>query len=220
MSDPFILRGVTRRAAPTDQTIAASPDGSMVVSSRYQELAQRGQVFHGLSVVGGNSFVIYSATALTFALWNKSTTHNLELIRFTAGYVSGTGVAGPFGYSFKTDAGFQAATGSPVAAFADASSTGIKNAILGLGNATKATLSNAATTTIVAAPTTNFIPGNMSHLVTTAADATNVPFIMEDNINGSIIVPPGCLIFPSALLASVSLFTMKFTWAEVPIANQ
>jgi hypothetical protein len=175
---------------------------------------KNGKLFHGCSVVGGNAFPIYSATALVFALWNPlGSGVDLELVRFTAGYVSGTGVAGPFGYSFKSDAGAQAATGSPVAAFNHVS-TGIIGGNLGAGSVSQAKFTNAATNTIVAAPTANFIPSNLSHLVTTAADATNVPFMMEETFNGDIIIPPGVLFFPCALLASVSLFAMKLTWME------
>jgi hypothetical protein len=203
-SQPVVLLG------PQGEQLNAKLHGDNYTQNK------NGKLFHGCSVVGGNAFPIYSATALVFALWNPlGSGVDLELVKFTAGYVSGTGVAGPFGYSFKSDAGAQAATGSPVAAFNHVS-TGIIGGNLGAGSVSAARFSNAATNTIVAAPTTNFIPGNLSQLVTTAADATNVPFIMEEQFNGSIIVPPGVLFFPCALLASVSLFAMKLTWNEVP----
>ena len=187
------------------------------IHGRNYSTAVRGKVFHGISVPAGNSFPLYTATAFVFGVWNPlGSGVNLELIRFTAAYVSGTGVAGPFGYNFKPDAGSQAATGSPVAAFNHVA-LGIKNGILGGGETSKAQFTNAATNTVVAALTTNFIPNNMSHVVITAADATITPFMLEDNIDGSIIVPPGCLFWPAALLASVSLYEMKLTWAEYPV---
>lgn len=181
--------------------------------SAYGEQTANGKVFHGCGAIAGNSFPLYTATAFVFGLWNTSTEVDLELIKFSAGYVSGTGVAGPFGYNFKANAGL--GVGVPVAAFNHVA-TGIKNGRIGAGLQSKASFTNAATNTVVAAAATDFIPGNMSELVTTAADATNVPFVMEEWFHGTIIIPPGCLIWPAALLASVSLFNMRLTWMEVP----
>lgn len=180
---------------------------------QFYHAAYRDKLFHGCSVVGGNSFPIYTATAFVFGLWNKSAEVNLELISFKAAYVSGTGVAGPFGYMTK-DVGL--AVGVPLAAFNHVA-TGIRPGRLYAGGTSKAGFSNAATNTIVAGAAADFIPGNMYQPVVTAADATQGPTTLEERFDGSIIIPPGTLFWPAALLASVSLYTMRLTWIETAI---
>ena len=171
----------------------------------------RDKLFHAVSVVGGNSFPIYSATALVFALWNASADVNLELVRFTAAYVSGTGVAGPFGYQWKN---VGTTVGVPLSAFTHVAS-GIISGKPGGGAVSKAQFANSAAT-IVAAPTANFIPSKMGQMVITAADTTQGVYQLEEEFKGDIILEPGILFFPAALLASVSLFAMKLTYIEVP----
>jgi hypothetical protein len=229
-ADTFFLKGRVGEQRSPDNTEVSSRferTGGLVTAagrSPYGESASRGRIFHGNSVVGGNAFPIYSATALVFALWNPlGSGFNLELLKFSAAYVSGVGAAGSLGYNWKADAGAQAATGSPVAAFNHVAA-GIVSGLLGNGPTSVAKFSNAATNTIVAAPTANFISGNHGQIVGTGTGATTtIPVqttwqVIEDFIDGSIIIPPGVLFFPCGLVASVDLFSMKLTWQEVPIA--
>src|SRR3990167_637829 len=180
---------------------AIGQQGDMLTGSyhgRYYNAAKRGKLFHGCSAIAGNSFPIYNTTAFVFGLWNDTTDINLELVYFSAAYVSGTGVAGPFGLNFKPNTGN--ALGTPVSAFNDVR-TGVKPGILGSNTTSRAKFSNAATNTVAAAAAADFIPLNMSHVVITAADATITPFILEQWFHGSIIVGPGTVLWPAALLA-------------------
>ena len=182
---------------------------------RYYQAAVAGKLFHGISVIAGNSIPIYTTTAPIFVLWNSSTDTVAELVSFKLGYVSGTGVAGPVVYGFK-DVGN--AVGVPLAAFNHVAAS-IKPGVLNAVSASKMKFSNAATNTIVPITTTDILPANMNMTVITAADATRGVDVQEEYFDGSIIVPPGYIFFPCALLASVSLFNMRLTWIETPVAT-
>jgi hypothetical protein len=43
--------------------------------------------------------------------------------------------------------------------------------------------------------------------------------VVEENFDGSIIVPPGWALFPVALLASVSLYQQRLVWIENPVTG-
>ena len=181
----------------------------------YYNAAYRGRLFHGCGVVAANSFPIYTSTAIVFGLWNASSEVNLELVKFSAAYVSGTAVAGPVGYNTK-DVGL--AVGVPLSAF-NPTPLGVRPGLMGgSGSVSKAKFTNAATNTVVAAAAADFIPGNAYLSVITAADATQgIVQGVEEWFHGSIILAPGMIWWPCALLASVSLFAMRVVWIEVPV---
>lgn len=214
-SNPY---SATQPNGSTLQNDFTDPSGAKLVSDAHAKqynYAKAGALFHGCSVIAGNSLPIYSTTAPVFALWNTSTSANLVLLSFRLGYVSGTAVPAPVLYTWGQ---VGTTVGVPVAAFNSVASTRwlVPGLLGGSQGASRASFSNAATNTIVAL--TNQIPSNMSYLTTTAATTSGPPgTIMQEDFEGSIILTPGTFFFPSALLASVSLFTMRLTWAEVPV---
>jgi len=52
-----------------------------------------------------------------------------------------------------------------------------------------------------------------------AASTTASVIVVEENFDGSIIIPPGWAFFPVALLASVSLYQQRLVWVENPVVT-
>ncbi len=208
--------GTTNRADGDNPAPALGRQTDQLVSDyhgRYYTAAYRDRLFHGCSVVAGNSFPIYTSTAIVFGLWNNTTDTNLELVSFKCGYVSGTGVMGPVGYNTKN---VGTTVGVPLSAW-NPTPAGVRPGKLFSGVSSKASFSNAATNTVVAAAVADWIPSNMYIPVITANDTSNEATTMEEYFDGSFILPPGALWWPANLLASVSLFTMRVTWIETSL---
>ena len=217
-----ILQG-TYSPAPTSQASGSNPnilcgkEGELLASEyhgKWYNAAQQGRVFHGSSAITGLAIPLYSATTQALCLWNTSASVNLEIIKFSMGYVSGTEVAGPIMYGLL-NAGTTVATGAPIATFTNAP-TYIRPAMPGVGT-TQAQLANVTVTTTAAIPIAQITASSISGTAFAAATATAPPFVCEENFDGTIIVPPGWAFFPLALLATVTLWTQRLVWAEHPI---
>jgi len=216
-----ILQGTVgtpgNNAAGTQPNVPATPQGDIMVSElhgRFYGAARAGKLFHGCSVVGGNAIPISSATAITFMLWNTSTTVNLELLTYRLGYVSTTDVPGGVIYNYGYQGNAIGPAGAAITAFNNVPASIVPGMLSSSPAASQASFSNAATNTVKAV--TTFIPGNMSQLTATAATTGN-PFILQEDFEGSIIIPPGWFFFPAATAASGAVYTQRLTWAEWPI---
>lgn len=193
------------------------PSGAKLVSDAHAKqynYAKAGVLYHGCSVIAGNSAPIYSTTAPVFCLWNTSSAVNLVLLSFRMGYISGTGVPAPLYYTWG-QVGTSVAVG--VTAFNSVTSSRwlVPGLVGGSQASSRASFSNAATNTIVAL--TNQMPSNLSWRTITAASTDGQMQVAQEDFEGSVILTPGTFFFPSALLASVSLFSMRLTWAEIPV---
>src|ERR1035437_4988237 len=85
----------------TSPQTPAGKQGDLMLSElhgKWYQAAYLGKVFHGSSAITGIAVPLYTATTQALCLWNQSATVNLELIKFSLGYVSGTEVAGPIAY--------------------------------------------------------------------------------------------------------------------------
>jgi hypothetical protein len=196
--------------------VPSGKQGDLMVSElhgKWYQAAYAGKVFHGSSAITGIAVPLYTATTQALCLWNQSNTVNLELIKFSLGYVSGTEVAGPIAYGMLF-AGTAPATAAPIATFTPAP-TYVRPAMAGNG-VSQAALANVTVTTTAAIPVGNIIASSISGTAYAAATSTAAPSVLEEQFDGSIIIPPGWAIFPLALLATVTLWTQRFVWAEWP----
>ena len=226
MSNNYIQVGSVPAFGPGAQPQTGGPQGDAYVSEWHGNRAaatRAGKLFHGCGVVAGNAFPIYTTTAPLFCLWNTGP-NNVELVRFTAGYVSGTTVAGPYGYQFIPNcaaAGNGATGGQYLTAFNSVPKAVIPG-LIGSGAASTCLFSNAATNTITSAgeaiAIVNYIPGNMSTQIIESS-ATAGTTVIEEVFNGDIIIPPNTFFYPVGLVASVGLFNMRLTWIETPVTT-
>lgn len=176
-------------------------------SGKYYPEASRGQVFFGATAAAGVALPISTGTAVTFGLWNTSTTKNAVLLQLDIGYTSGTIALGEFGLANQF-VGFGAATGLPLAAV----TTGTpKNAMLSEGNASAMTFIPSGATTLTTGGTALRWLGKSIESATAGLGVFNCSY----DLDGTVIVPPGNLIFVCGSVAQTGIFTCSLSWAEI-----
>lgn len=186
-----------------------------------------GRVFSMSVTPLGLAIPIYTATAIGGAgicglpLWNRPRSNrNVELVSIDINYGSGTADYGAIGLmAAPLDS---VATGQLCTALPD---TTPMNGLLGGGNVSKCQVSNGAgTATVVAgtagAPSTT-APGWVRTLmdlnleaVTGTAHGTGVH---SYDFKGTLVVPPGWLVYLACTKASVALYASGMVWKETPI---
>lgn len=177
-------------------------------SGKYYPEASAGKVFIGSTAAAGTAFPISTGTAVTFALWNTSSTKNAVLLDFNAGYTSGTIAIGEFGLCNQY-CGFALGTAAPLSVFTDGTP---KNALLGSGNASQMRFTPSAATLTAGGTAALWMGG--SNEIATASPGVSV---MRYDFDGKIIVPPGQMVFIGGSVAQTGLFTMSLSWAEIDI---
>lgn len=186
-----------------------------------------GRVFSQAATPLGLAIPIYTATAIAggMPVWNPpGSNRNIELISVDFTYGSGTAVYGSIG--LMAGQLNSIATASGCSAFA---ATTPVNGFLLAGANSKAMSSNAGTVTVTAgtaaAPVAG-VPGagwvrSLAEInleaQTATAQSTNV---ITYQFNGTILIPPGVLIYFASTLASVALYATTVVWAEYVINPQ
>ena len=177
-------------------------------SGKYYPETAAGNVFIGSTAAAGTAFPISTGTAVTFGLWNTSTTKSAVLLDFNAGYTSGTIAIGEFGIA-NQNCGFAIGTAAPLSAFTDGTP---KNGLAGAGGASAMRCTPSAATLTAGGTALLWMGG--SNEIATAAPGVSV---MRYDFDGKIIVTPGQLVFVCGSVAQTGLFTMSLSWAEVPL---
>ena len=196
----------------------AGKNGELVTSDlhgKYYELAVRGKVFTGSSVAAGFAIPKYDSVTPMFCLWNPSGSGcNFELIKLNlAVSVLGTSVVDSYYLAYTANAGNSISTTAAVVAFA-ATPTYVHSALIGSGAASVSKFSSVGTNTLLAAPVVWYHLPFSRDLATTGGGAP----VMQENFDGTVIVPPSTLITIMATPAATSTtYTCSLTWAEVPI---
>ena len=179
-----------------------------VSNGKYYSEAAAGRVFHGSTAAAGTAFPISTGTAVTFALWNISTSFNAVLLYLEAGYTSGTIALGTWGIANQY-CGFATATAGPLSAFTDGTP---KNALLGKGAGSAMRFTPSAATLSAGGTALSWYGASQE-----SATAGLGIFGVNWDFNGSIIVPPGQMVFVCGSVAQTALYSMTLTWAETPI---
>jgi hypothetical protein len=181
------------------------------LGGKYAKLALDGILWHGLSAATGAAVPIVSTTAPVCALWNPAGSgKNVVLATMAMGYVSGTSAPGAVHLGFTLNAGNAVATAAPFSVFTHVDPTG---GIIGAAY-TGAARWSPATATLTAAGTLGPTTG-LTWLTTTATNTDGATVRLVD-FDGKFVVPPGVAIYPLAVLASVTLFTIALSWYEIP----
>lgn len=177
-------------------------------SGKYYSDVMAGNVFIGSTAAAGTAFPISTGTAVTFGLWNTSTTKNAVLIDLDVGVTSGIIALGMLGIANQY-CGFALATAAPLSAFTDGTP---KNAKAGTGAASSMRFTPSAATLTAGGTALKWLGKSIE-----SATAGLGIFDGHYEFDGKVIVPPGQLVFVCGSVAQTALFTMSMTWAELDI---
>lgn len=196
-----------------------SVDNAQLVQTlhgKHYEDCLAGRVFSHQPTPLGLAIPIYTGTALAggMPIWNPSNSNvNVELIYISINRASGTAAVGSYGLMHRKDLGTDIATGSEITAFA---ATTPVNGLLGAGLATRVRSSNAGTVTVTAGVASEFIRALFGSGVEADATANGISYLQHD-FDGTVIVPPGSMVWLAGKLASVALYNSTIVWKELPI---
>lgn len=196
----------TQPTGATLQNDFTGPSGDKLVSDvhgKFYNQAIRGNVFN-FSAAAVTLPVNAATLASKFGLYNPPASGvNLELLCFDACSVVATTVVDGIAVYYSNSSNATGAT------FTTAGTA--QNAVVGLGNASKATPYSAVTH--VGTPVLHTLMGTWGAVSTTAENVFHYEF------EGRCIVPPGCLIAVAMTTAAstASGITLELHWAEVPI---
>lgn len=182
-----------------------------ISGGKYFSEVSLGRVFIGSTAAAGVALPISTGTAVTFGLWNTSTTKWAVPLWISIGYTSGTIALGEFGMA-NQDCGYALATAAPLSAFTDGTTATVKNALLGSGQ-TSALRFTPSTATLTAGGTACAWLGRSSESATAGLGVVGGFY---HDFDGSLIVRPGQLLFPCGSVAQTGIFTISMAWAEIP----
>lgn len=175
-----------------------------------------GRVFSQTPTPLGLAIPIYTATALAggMPIWNPSNSNvNVELISLSCGKASGTSGFFVAVLMHRNNLGVDLATGSEITAFAE---TAPFNGLLGAGYASQVKSSNAGTCTVTAGVAEESIRSFLGTGVAGDAHTNGMEGFIHD-FDGTVIVPPGTMVWVAATKASTALYCCSFVWKEIPI---
>ena len=208
---PFLTKsGDSSPVLGADRELIAS-----LLHGKHYKGAKLGRIFSQAATPLGLAVPIYTATAIAggMPLWNPpDSAVNVALIHADFGYGSGVAVYGSIGLMWRKLRSI--ATGELMTALANTTPI---NGLLGAGNASKTLSSNAGTCTVTAGVAADWIRTLASinlEAQTTTAHGTLTPHY---DFDGTVVVPPGNLVYFAATLASVALYATSVVWEEVPV---
>lgn len=169
-----------------------------------------GQVFSQTTTPLGSAIPIYtSTTPLGVVLWNPlGSGVNAELISVNLSRVSGTQAFGTIGLMAR-----KLTAAVPPTAFAEVTPI---NGLIGAGNASACKSSNAGTITIAAGTAAEYIRNLVA--MYPAIDTTAIEGVPKEfDFNGTVIVPPGIIVWLAGQVATVALFAQTLVWKEIAL---
>lgn len=186
--------------------VAVGQEGDLLsmVYGKYYELVVRGLVFHAATAVTGVAPGTAIGTTAAFALENPAGSNkNLVVLSGRMGYVSGTLGAGVIHWVAQNNPSGAATTGTAITSV-NAKLDGPK----GVGRPF-------TTATVPSAPAVARVFASLTAALATTAVA---PWVVEDFVEGQIVVTPGCSIQLQATAAAgtAPLVVYSVTYAEVP----
>jgi hypothetical protein len=201
-------------SANTNPSVLGGRAAELIVAELHSPLytaAYNGFVNWVTTATGGTTIPVQAASlASTFTVWNPlGSGKNLELIGYSAAFVTATTVVSDVSLYFQTGVG-----GGSVAVPTNLTALTIRNGLLGGGIASVASAYSVATLVgaIVKGPTL-FAPTTTQSV----AGGSTGPSLFNYQFRGEIIVPPGTLVTTAGNAAQSSAATQTLYWAEWPI---
>jgi len=178
------------------------------------------------AAIAGLAIPIYSATAIAGGspLWNPpGSNRNIELVSYDVAYVSGTGAATFDGIYMLAGQVSAIGTGTGCSVFTNAAP--ISGMLLN-GPSARALSGNGGTVTVTAGTATAPVNGVVGAGVIRTIYSTNIEaatgtahgtLVCKYTFDGTVVIPPGVLVYLGAIVASVSLYNITMVWKEIPI---
>lgn len=177
----------------------------------------RGRVFSQAATPLGLAIPIYTATALAggMPIWNPMGSGvNVELIHVDIGYGSGTADFASIGLMHIDTKQSNLSTGAHLTAFTESTP---KSGLLGLGVKSQVKSSNAGAVTATAGAATDWVRTLASINLEAQTATAHGTTIAHYDFDGTVIVPPGGLVYLAATKASVALYASSIVWKEIPL---
>jgi len=196
--------------------VANLPEALDVQHGKHYRDCVEGRVFSQTCTPLGLAPQVYTDTNLTDSLpiWNPSNSGvNVELISYTAAKASGTSAFMAGVLMARSGLGTDLATGSEITAFA---ATTPFNGLLGAGNVSRVKSSNAGTSTMIAAVAGEAVRVLYGTGVAADATTTGIAYTHID-FDGTILLPPGTMIWVAATKAGVATYCQTLVWKEIRI---
>ena len=210
----------------------AGDEGQLIVDQmhgKYYQANQKYGVFSHSVTPLGLALPIYTATALGSSaisglpIWNPiGSTVKCVLVKAQIARASGTAAVSTFGLMARNGCGANIATGAQITAFAETipinGKLGLVNSVSGSGGGptSKVKSSRAGTVTMSAGVAAEWVETLGATGVEADATANGISLVNHD-FDGRIEVYPGTMVWLASVLATVALYTMTFSWYEVPI---
>lgn len=175
-----------------------------------------GRVFSQSATPLGLAIPIYTGTALAggMPIWNpKGSNVYVELISVDIGYGSGTAEYASVGLMFINTNQSSLATGAHITAFAE---TTPKNGFLGGGRSSGVKSSNAGTVTVTAGAAGDWVRTLAQINLEAQTGTAHGTIVAHYDFDGTVIVPPGGLVYLAAGRASTALYASSVVWKELP----
>lgn len=177
-----------------------------ISGGKYATEVALGRVFIGNTAAAGVAVPLETGTAVTFGLWNTSTTKYAIPLWISMAYLSGTITIGGF-VMVNQNVGVN--LGVPMTAFTEATP---KNALLGGGNASNMKFTGSTAT--LAAGGTRVYGLGFGQQIATAGPGFGQS---SHDFDGRLIVPPGQILFVGENIVTTALYNISMAWAEVDI---
>ena len=206
--------GVAKNTDDSEVPPRLGSQGEVMVSQlggKYTEPTNRGMGFVYATAANGVPLAIVSSTSPTFMIWNPAGSQkNLELTKVVLGYVTIADVAGHVCYSVLNNTGSQIGTNAPIVSL-----TGMTATSLLTNSGNQSSIRCGIGNTLANAPT-YLCPMGASTVVGTFS-TTQQPWVMTDDIDGRIIVPPGNAFFVSVNASMSTQFNIAAYGIEVSV---
>lgn len=192
--------------APAEARFVKNRSIAMVQGQgRYQDAVLRGRCFVGGTAATGVAPGTAIGTTAAFSLFNPAGSGvNLVLLKVSMGYVSGTLGAGLVHFLANTNVAAAAVTGTAITAV---------NCLLGSGYA-----SGGKPLTTATLPATPTVMRPFCSLDASLASSVVGPWKMEEDVDGEIVIMPGCCLSLHATAAggATPLVCYGAMWEDVP----
>lgn len=185
----------------------------------HAEQALRGRVFSQACTPLGLALPLYTATAIgssaigAMPIWNPPQSKvNVVLLFADIAYASGTAGFGAVGVMARKLTAI--ATGEVCTALAD--TTPINGLLFG-GQTSQVKSSNAGTVTVTAGVVGDWVRSIASINLEAQTGTAHGTGIAHYDFKGTMVVPPGVLVYLACTVATVALYASAIVWEEVAL---
>lgn len=181
--------------------------------SRYLSVVSGAAYLAIQNASAGLALPVFSNTAQTMVLWNRSNSKNLALLSVTLGLVSGAAYEiGDFGFALIQGAGSTAATGLPISAAVTIAT------VYQMSTFNAASSADWLWCSATAIAPTIFLPiGFGSPDAYAVASTTAPPFVFWRDYDGGLIIPPGTAFCVCGMVAQAELHHVAISFEVIDI---